>query len=172
MRAIWNPFMWYINEVEGLHFDIAVMPRGAAGAFTRCPQDTMAVGSQTKHPKEAFLVAMYVAGPVGQEEFDCKLGLGTPTIKAVAEKDTFIHPPVKGLEHIDQTLVLDCHRNGHYKHQDVTIKWPEMDKMISAEMDSLLDGNVTAEEFCKKLDPQITELLQSIPEEQRGWIGD
>ncbi len=23
-----------------------------------------------------------------------------------------------------------------------------------------------------KLDPQITELLQSIPEEQRGWVGD
>jgi hypothetical protein len=44
--------------------------------------------------------------------------------------------------------------------------------MISAAADGLWNGSVTAEEFCKTLDPQITELLQSIPEEQRGWVGD
>jgi hypothetical protein len=31
---------------------------------------------------------------------------------------------------------------------------------------------VTAEEFTAKLDPQITELLQSIPVEEQGWVGD
>jgi len=44
--------------------------------------------------------------------------------------------------------------------------------MITAEMDVLLDGGETVEEFANKLDPQITQLLQSIPAEQRGWIGD
>jgi hypothetical protein len=47
-----------------------------------------------------------------------------------------------------------------------------MDKMITAEMDVLLDGGQTVAEFVNKLDPQITELLQSIPVEQQGWIGD
>lgn len=47
-----------------------------------------------------------------------------------------------------------------------------MDKMITAEMDVLLDGGMTAEEFCTKLTPQLTELLQSIQMEQRDWIGD
>jgi len=172
MRAVWNPWMWFIKDAPDLHFDIAAMPRGRAGAYTRTPQDGFAIGSQTKHPKEAFMFALFAAGPTGQEIMDNKLGLGTPTLKAVAELDSFIHPPVKGLEHIDQTLVLDIFRGGHTKHQDVTIKWPEMDKMIQAEMDVLLDGKQTAEEFCKKLDPQITELLQSIPEELRGWVGD
>ncbi len=172
MRAIWNPWMWFIKDVPNLHFDIAAMPSGPKGNFTRCPQDGFAVGAQTKNPDAAFKFAIYAAGPAGQELMCNKLGLGTPTLKKVAEMDSFIHPPVQGLEHIDQSLVLDIFKEGHAKHQDVTTKWPEMDKMISAEMDSLLDGKVTAEEFAKKLDPQINELLQSIPQEQRGWIGD
>jgi len=172
MRAIWNPWMWSLKDVPNLKFDIAAMPSGPKGAFTRGPQDGFAVSAQTKSPNEAFKFAMYGAGPAGQELMCSKLGLGTPTLKKVAQADSFIHPPVKGLEHIDQSLVLDIFNNGHSKHQDVTTKWPEMDKLISAESDSLLDGKVTAEEFCKKLDPQINELLQSIPDEQRGWIGD
>jgi hypothetical protein len=68
--------------------------------------------------------------------------------------------------------VLEIFEGGYRKFQDVTTKWPEMDKMITPVMDSLLDGNITAEEFANTLDPQITALLQSIPEEQRGWIGD
>ncbi len=172
MRAIWNPWMWSLKDVPNLNFDIAAMPSGPKGAFTRGPQDGFAVSGQTKNPNEAFKFAMVGAGPTGQELMCSKLGLGTPTLKKVAQLDSFIHPQVKGLEHIDQSLVLDIFNNGHSKHQDVTTKWPEMDKLISAESDSLLDGKVTAEEFCKKLDPQITELLASIPAEQRGWIGD
>ena len=172
MYATWNPWMWYINDVPDLHFDIAAMPRGAAGSFTRGPQDGACIAATTKSPKEAFTWAMYLAGPAGQEVFDNQLGLGTPTIRRVAELDSFIHPPVAGLEHIDQSLVLEAKLNGHMKHQDVTVKWPEMDKIIGAETDALLDGSVTAEEFSAKLDPVITELLQSIPEEQRGWVGD
>lgn len=172
MRAIWNPWMWYIKDVPDLHFDIAAMPSGPKGAFTRTPQDCFAIGSQTKASDAAFQFALYAAGPVGQEIMCNQLGLGTPTLKAVAALDSFVHPPAKGLEHIDQSLVLDMLNSGHYKHQDVTTKWPEMDKMITAEMDALLDGGQSVEEFANKLDPQITALLQSIPVEQRGWIGD
>lgn len=172
MRAVWNPWMWFINDVPDLHFDIAAMPRGPVGSFTRAPQDGFSVGAQTQNPEDAFAFALYAAGSIGQEIMCNTLGLGTPTLKAVAELDSFIHPPGTGLEHIDQTLVLDIFKGGHSKHQDVTIKWPEMDKMIQTEMDSLLDGAMTAEEFCNKLDPQITELLQSIPVELQGWVGD
>ncbi|CAN5629420.1 sugar ABC transporter substrate-binding protein [soil metagenome] len=172
MRAIWNPWMWSLKDVPNLNFDIAAMPSGPKGAFTRGPQDGFATSAQTKNPNEAFKFAMYGAGPTGQELMCSKLGLGTPTLKKVAQLDSFIHPEAKGLEHIDQSLVLDIFNGGHSKHQDVTTKWPEMDKLISAESDSLLDGKVTAEEFCAKLDPQITALLASIPAEQRGWIGD
>jgi len=172
MRAIWNPWMWYIKDVPDLNFDIAAMPSGPAGAFTRTPQDSFAVGAQTQNADAAFQFARYAAGPTGQEIMCNQLGLGTPTLKAVAALDSFIHPPAQGLEHIDQTLVLDILNGGHHKYQDVTTKWPEMDKMITAEMDVLLDGGETVEEFANKLDPQITQLLQSIPAEQRGWIGD
>ena len=172
MRAVWSPWAWFIKDVPDLHWDIAVMPGGPAGRFTRCPQDGMCVGSQTKQADKAFRFSMYLAGPDGQALYDNQLGLGLPTIKKVALSEDYIHPKVKGLEHLDQTLVTEIYTGGHYKHQDVTIKWPEMDKLISANMDSLLDGKVTAEEFAKTLDPQITELLQSIPEEWRGWVGD
>lgn len=172
MRAIWNPWMWYIKDVPDLHFDIAAMPSGPSGAFTRTPQDCFAVGAQTEQIDAAFRFARFAAGPTGQEIMCNKLGLGTPTLKAVAALENFIHPPAKGLEHIDQSLVLDIFQGGHHKYQDVTVKWPEMDKMITAEMDVLLDGGQMVAEFANKLDPQITQLLQSIPVEQQGWIGD
>ena len=172
MRTIW--FLWsrYINEVPDLHFDIAALPRGKAGALGRSPSDGDVLASTTKHPKEAFTFALFMGGPEGQDLFNNVYGVGMPTLKKVAESDSFIHPKVKGLEHLDQTVILDGWRGNHYRHQDVTIKWPEMDKMITAEADGLWDGKVTAEEFCKTLDPQITKLLQSIPEEWRGWVGD
>lgn len=172
MRMIW--FLWsrYINEIPDLNFDIAALPRGMAGAFGRSPSDGDVLAATTKYPKEAFKFAMFMGGPEGQELFNNVYGVGMPTIRKVAELDNFIHPQVPGLEHIDQTVILDGWRGNHYKRQDVTIKWPEMDKMIGSAADALYGGSVTADEFCKTLDPQITELLQSIPEEQRGWIGD
>jgi len=172
MRMIW--FLWsrYINEVPDLHFDIAALPRGAAGAFGRSPSDGDVIASTTKYPKECFTLGLFMGGPERQELFNNIYGVGMPTLKAVAELDNFIHPPGAGLEHLDQTVILDGWRGNHYKRQDVTIKWPEMDKMISAASDSLWEGKVTAEEFCATLDPQITELLQSIPEQDRGWVGD
>lgn len=172
MRAIWNPWMWYIKDVPDLNFDIAAMPRGTAGAFTRTPQDSFAVGAQTEVVDAAFRFVTHAAGHAGQEIMCNKLGLGTPTLKDVAALDSFIHPEASGLEHIDQSLVLEIFEGGHFKHQDVTTKWPEMDKMITAEIDVLLDGGQTVEEFANKLDPQLNQLLQSIPAEQQGWIGD
>jgi multiple sugar transport system substrate-binding protein len=172
MRAVWGVWMRYINEIPNLHFDIAAMPRGAAGSFSRSPSDGDVLASTTKYPKESFDFAWFMGGPEGQELFCNQYGVGTPTLWEVAQHDSFIHPPVAGLENIDQTVILDGWSGSHFLKQDVTTKWPEMDKMISAAMDSLLDAKVTADEFCKTLDPQITELLQSIPEEQRGFVGD
>ncbi len=170
MRCSSNPLMWSIKDIPDLNFGIAAMPAGPAGAFTRGPQDGFAIGSQTKNADAVFAFASYAAGPTGQELMCNQLGLGTPTLKAVAELDSFVHPTVPGLEGLDLSLLVD--KTGHNKHQDVTVKWPEMDKLITAEMDVFLNGGVTAEEFTAKLDPQITELLQSIPVEEQGWVGD
>jgi multiple sugar transport system substrate-binding protein len=167
-----SPHSWEIKDVPGLNWDIAVMPAGPAGRFSRAPQDGVCVSSQTKHPKDAFKLAIYMAGPEGQQVIDSQLGLGLPTLRKVAEADDYIHPKVAGLENLDQTPVVEMFRGKYYKHQDITIKWPEMLKMLSADFDNVLDGKETAEEFCAKMDPQVTELLQSIPEEYRGWIGD
>ena len=173
MHLVWSPWSWYIKDVPELKWDIGVTPYGAGGSFTRGPQDCVAIGAQTKHPKEAFQVGMYMAGPDGQRLLCNEIGLGLPTLMKVAEEESSVRPHnVPGLEHLGQTLLLELYRKGHVKHQDVTIKWPEMTRMIQPELDKLLEGTATAEEMCKTLDPQITELLQSIPEEWRGWIGD
>ena len=58
------------------------------------------------------------------------------------------------------------------KLQDVTVKWPEMDKTLSAEHDVLLSGKETAKDFVAKMEPKINDLLASIPQDQRGFPGD
>lgn len=88
--------MFSLKDVPNLHFDIAAMPSGPAGAFTHGPQDGFAVGGQSKNPNEAFQFAMFAAGPTGQELMCSKLGLGTPTLKKVAQLDSFIRPAVRG----------------------------------------------------------------------------
>jgi multiple sugar transport system substrate-binding protein len=170
MNAIWSPWAYYIKDTPNVSFDMAPMPKGKAGAFTRAPSDCIIVGSQTKNREAAFRFASYLTGAEGLKLMDIQAGLGIPPLRAL--EDDFLHPKVKGLENLNWQVVLDVEAKQKAKLQDVTVKWPEMDKTIGAEHDTLLGGKETAKDFAAKLDPKINQLLDSIPQDQRGFPGD
>jgi hypothetical protein len=118
----------------------------------------------------AFKFASYLTGVDGLEPMDIQAGPGIPPLRAL--KDDFLHPTVRGLQDLNWQVVLDVEDKQHAKLQDVTIKWPEMDKLISAEHDQLLGGKESAQQFASKLDPRINSLLDAIPPDQRGFPGD
>lgn len=171
MNAIWSPWAYIIKGNANLKFDMAPMPKGKAGAFTRAPSDCITLGAQSKVPEQAFKFASYLTGVEGLKLMDIEAGLGIPPLKALA--DDFLHNKVKGLENLNWRAVLDVEDKQHAKLQDVTVKWPEMDsKIIGPEHDNLLAGKETAKDFAAKLDPKINDLLNSIPQDQRGFPGD
>jgi len=171
MNAIWSPWAYIIKGNANLQFDMAPMPKGKAGAFTRAPSDCIALSSQSKVPEQTFKFANYLTGPDGLKLMDIEAGLGIPPLKALT--NDFLHPKVKGLENLNWQAVLDVEDKQHAKLQDVTVKWPEMDsKIIGPEHDNLLAGKETAKDFAAKLDPKINDLLNSIPQDQRGFPGD
>jgi multiple sugar transport system substrate-binding protein len=170
MNAIWSPWAYIIKGNKDLVFDMAPMPKGKAGAFTRAPSDCIAIGAQSKQPESTFKFARYLTGADGLKLMDIEAGLGIPPLRSLS--DDFLHPKVKGLENLNWQVVLDVEGQQHAKFQDVTVKWPEMDKLIGAEHDILLAGKETAKDFATKLDPKVNDLLKSIPAEQRGFIGD
>jgi len=170
MNVIWSPWAYFIKNVPDLKFDMAPMPTGKAGAFTRAPSDCLTIGSQTKNADAAFQFLRYLGGPVGLKQMCIDAGLGIPPLRALTQD--FLKPNIKGLENLNWQVVLDVEAKQKAKFQDVTVKWPEMDKLINAEHDVLLSAKETAAEFAAKLDPQINQLLASIPEDQRGYIGD
>lgn len=170
MNAIWSPWAYIIKGAPNLSFDMAPMPKGKTGAFTRAPSDCIIVGSQTKQREATFKFARYLTGQDGLQLMDIQAGLGIPPLRALA--DNFLHPKVKGLEDLNWQAVLDVEAKQYAKLQDVTVKWPEMDKTIGAEHDVLLAGKETAKDFAAKLDPKLNQLLDSIPQDQRGFPGD
>jgi multiple sugar transport system substrate-binding protein len=170
MKVDLNTTAYVYKDVPNLKFDMAPMPASKAGAWTRAPSDVIALGSQTKVREQAFSFAHYLTGPDGLKLMDIQAGLGIPPLTSLA--NDFTHPTVAGVENLNWSMVLDIEAKVKAKYQDVTIQWPQMDNMLTAEYQIVLNGKETASQMATKLSPQIDALLQQIPPEAHGWIGD
>jgi hypothetical protein len=57
---------------------------------------------------------------------------------------------------------------GHTRVEQVTIKFPEMDRLIQQEWAKTLDGKQSVSQMASILKPQIDSLLQSAPRVRIG----
>jgi multiple sugar transport system substrate-binding protein len=173
--------MWANNVTEAFYiaakkqdvnYDIAPMPTGKAGSFTRNPADSVMVAAGTKSPDQAFALASYVTGPAGQSELVAKAGLGVPPYRAVAESADFLKPQVPGAEGRNFQMVLDMLENNHYKYAPVTTIYPQMVKLFTPVYAQVLQGKISAAQFAQQVDGPLNELLKQVPEVARGFLGD
>jgi len=170
MNVTLNTNAYVYKDVPNLKFDMAPMPAGKAGAWTRAPSDVIALGSQSKVLEQAFTFAHYLTGTDGLLLMDIQAGLGIPPLTSLA--NDFIKPKVKGVENLNWSMVLDIESKVKAKYQDVTIAWPEMDKLLTAENQVVLNGKETAQQMADKMSPQIDKLLAANPPTAQGWVGD
>jgi multiple sugar transport system substrate-binding protein len=157
---------------QDVNYDIAPMPSGKAGAFTRNPADSIMVASGTKSPDQAFALAAFVTGPTGQSELVAKAGLGVPPFRAVAESNDFLKPQVPGTEGRDFQMVLDMLENNYYKYTPVTTIYPKMVSLITPVYAQVLQGKISAVQFAQQVDGPINDLLKQVPDIARGFLGD
>ncbi len=79
------------KEKKGLRFGLAPIARGAKRVQT-CTVNSCGVYAFSKHPEEAWQFVKFVAGRQGQE-LVAKLGVGIPSLKAVAYSGHFLKGP-------------------------------------------------------------------------------
>lgn len=168
MNLTWCEWAYYIIDVPDLDFDMAPAPKVKIAA-TRAPSDLIAVGQGTKDQESVGTALAYLTKREGIKQMVVNVGM-VPARKDSLED--YLKPDNSKAQKLNWNLPLEGESKGYAKYQDVTVKWPEMDKLITAEHDVLLAGKETAESFAKNLDPKINELLASIPDEARGFVGD
>ena len=79
--------------VQGLRYDVAVLPQGKTRATVVFPI-VYVIPKQAKHPDEAFTFMRFLAGPVAQRNH-AALGAGFPGYRSVAESDVFLKNDVE-----------------------------------------------------------------------------
>ncbi|MGI8914431.1 MAG: ABC transporter substrate-binding protein [Chloroflexota bacterium] len=173
--------MWANNVTEAFYiaakkqdvnYDIAPMPSGKAGAFTRNPADSVMVATGSKSPDQAFALAAYVTGPAGQSELVAKAGLGVPPYRTVAESADFLKPQVPGADGRNFQMVLDMLESSHYKYTPVTTIYPQMVKLFTPLYSQVLQGTISAVQFAQQVDGPLNDLLKQVPQLARGFLGD
>jgi multiple sugar transport system substrate-binding protein len=173
MEAIWSPWAFQIAaKDQNVNYDLAPMPRGKSGAFTRAPSDSLIVLSGTKAPEAAAALAGFVAGEEGQRRLVAGAGLGIPPLKKIARSDDFLKPKVKGADGRNYQVVLDALESKHYQFQDVTTAWDDMNKLLTDGHNKVLLGQLTAADMARTLAPQIDQLLAAVTPEGRAFLGD
>lgn len=173
MEGIWSPWAFRIAAQDpNVNYDMAPMPRGKAGAFTRAPSDSDIVLSGTKAPEAAVLLAAFMAGEEGQRRIVAQQGLGIPPLKKIARSDDFLKPKVRGTEGRNFKVVLDALEGGHYKLQDVTTAWDELEALMRPAHEKVLFGETSAADMARSIAPQIDALLAGLTPEGRAFLGD
>jgi len=157
---------------QNVNYDMAPMPSGKAGAFTRNPADSVMVAAGSKSPDQAFALAAFVTGQVGQSQLVAKAGLGVPPYRKVAESDDFLKPQVPGTEGRNFAMVLDMLENNHYKYTPVTTIYPQMVKLFTPAYTQVLQGKMSAVQMAQQVDGPLNDLLKQVPEIARGFLGD
>jgi len=126
-EAMYTNGTYYIPAVKKgikVKWDLAPMPKGKAGVWTRDPSDSLAESGQSKYQDAAWKFIEFFTGEQGMQMVG-QLGRGLPARMSVAKSDQFL----KGPDGIDWRVFVDATDNEGV--QPVTDQWPQMDKAIS-----------------------------------------
>jgi ABC-type glycerol-3-phosphate transport system substrate-binding protein len=150
-------FATVLESYPDVQWNVAALPRGKADAITRSPGVGVTVWSKTRHQDEAWRLMETVAGPPGARLF-ARAHRGVPGIKKIAFSDDWITPGSR----IQWRLFPEA-LEGHTRAEQVTVKFPDMDKLIQQEWAKTLDAKQSVSQMASILKPQIDALLQSAP---------
>jgi len=112
------------------------------------------VSAQSKHPREAFLLASYLAGPKGQA-LNSELGLAVPALQSVANSPAFINPDVPPVN--DRVYLEMTGRSRVMPFDDL---WAETQEIAGRYLGlSLGINDISVEEACRKIEEETNRLI-------------
>lgn len=141
-----------LRATAKIPWDVAPVPKGKAGVWTRDPSDSLTIWQGSKNKDEAFQLLEYITGPDGQLIIG-KGGRGVPARKAVAQSKEFLNQG----DGINWQVFADG--VDHEGLQAVTDVWPEMDSEVGKVIGPMWDNKASVSETTTKLDQVIQAIL-------------
>jgi multiple sugar transport system permease protein len=112
------------------------------------------VSAGSKHPREAFQLASFLAGPKGQA-LNSELGLAVPALESVANSKAFVNPEIPPA---DDGVYLDVIENSRVMPFDEY--WAEVAEIAGRYLGLTLGINdMSVEEACRKIETEINNMI-------------
>lgn len=143
------------NAEDAPNWDIAHMPYGPAGRFTRSSAGSHAIAAATKYPDQAWKLVKYLSSADLMDAFAAS-GLVVPAYEPSAYSDTFLQPEMENPANPE--IFLDCLEYGKLEPVN-TPAFPEIDATMYAELDAVWSGAKTAEKFAQNVKVLIDDIL-------------
>ncbi len=154
-EAMYTNGTYYIPAVKKgikVKWDLAPMPKGKAGVWTRDPSDSLAESGQSKYQDASWKFIEFFSGEQGMQLVG-QLGRGLPARMSVAKSDQFL----KGPDGIDWKVFVDATDNEGV--QPVTDQWPQMDKAISDGTGKMWSNQQSPKDAYTALEPVVQGIL-------------
>ncbi len=151
-------FDWDITLAPAFRDGTRASPTGGSG---------YAVMKQTKHPWEAWLVTMWMAGPPGMLEM-AKLGFAQPAIRSLALKPPWIpSPDMTPEERIPENRIATDLAVPYVVFPPNWEKWKELGDLMAGRQDAVLIGSISAKEAADEAQRIGSKRLATLRREER-----
>jgi multiple sugar transport system substrate-binding protein len=145
---------WWLRNCRrepGLEWDVAHMPRGPAGRFTRATCEGLSMSVQSRHKEAAWEWIRFVVGEEGQRII-AAFDRGLPAYRAIAE-EMFPKPETREREE----RFLEAME--YARVQKIPVEFGENNVVITREWDLMLLGNQTPEETARNIERGIDKIM-------------
>jgi multiple sugar transport system substrate-binding protein len=142
----------YLQTIKSFQWDVAVMPTGTAGVWTRDPSNSAIAWSGTKQPDATWELAEYMGGDDGQLIIGLG-GNGVPARISAARSPKFLNQP----NGVDWQVFVDA--IDHEGIQPITDNFPTVDSTITKQTAPLWSNQQTAQQAMTTLKPLLEQLL-------------
>ncbi len=133
-------------------WNVAAIPAGSKGRWTRDPSDSIAVWKGSKQQEASWNFVEFAAGTTGQQIIGTG-GRGVPVRKAVARSKEFLVQS----NGINWKVFVDA--VDHEGIQAVTDVWPQVDSTMTQGVGNLWNNRANARDTLTKVQPQIQAIL-------------
>ncbi len=164
--AYWEDGPWpliNLRKIEGLEYDVGIVPAGEFGPQTRITWDSMAIKSDAKDPDTAWSFMKEVGSP----EFLKRLGKegSLPALRSIAKSEHFAYNK-DTLE--DEETFLNQAKAEWGRLSEITLNYPEMTTEFSRRADEIMMGKKSVADAFAELEVVLQKLLA--PEDKGRWV--
>ena len=163
--AYWEDGPWpliNLRKIDGLDYDMGIVPAGEYGPQTRIPWDSMAIKADAKDPDTAWSFMKEVGSPAFLQRLARQGTL--PALRSVAKSEHFAFN--KDTPEDEETF-LNQANPAWGRLSEITLNYQEMTSEFSRRADEIMMGKKSVRDAFTELEAALQKLLA--PEDKGRW---